>query len=347
MGQGRGRFRPEKLADFFEAAYDLDADDEIWLANVLQSARAVWGRGGPAHGFIYDASDVRAFRMQTLNMIDFPDAGIPVFQAAVPLITPGYVARSFRSLLAHGSCRTFSAPELDPFFEGMGRLGTGDFMGINGLDPQGLGVLLAFWLAPPYVARDGEMAIYRRLAHHLGTAHRCRRRLRAVQPHRAKLDVVDGAEAILDARRRVVHAEGPAQEKRARAELVETVRARELALRATARAPEGLQQWPPLTSARWTLVDSFERGGARYVVARENQAPVDGLGSLTDRERQVVAYLAIGQSTKETAYALGISDVTVRILIRRASAKLGVHSRKALLAHREVRRLGATGGSEA
>jgi DNA-binding CsgD family transcriptional regulator len=90
-------------------------------------------------------------------------------------------------------------------------------------------------------------------------------------------------------------------------------------------------------AARWTLVDSFERNGVRYVVAREDRSP--GLGSLTDRERQVVDCLAAGQSTKESAYALGISDVTVRVLLARAAAKLGVRSRAALLAHDEVRRM--------
>jgi DNA-binding CsgD family transcriptional regulator len=66
---------------------------------------------------------------------------------------------------------------------------------------------------------------------------------------------------------------------------------------------------------------------------------VAGLVSLSDRERQVVVYLAIGQSTKETAYALGISPITVRVLIARAAAKLGMRSRSGLLEHPEVRRL--------
>ena len=50
----------------------------------------------------------------------------------------------------------------------------------------------------------------------------------------------------------------------------------------------------------------------------------------------------MGQSTKEAAYALGIADVTVRVLIRRAATKLGVRSRDSLLAHHEVRQLTAT-----
>jgi DNA-binding NarL/FixJ family response regulator len=60
---------------------------------------------------------------------------------------------------------------------------------------------------------------------------------------------------------------------------------------------------------------------------------VKGLSSLTPEmlTRQIVASAATGQSTKEIAYELGISHGTVRVLLARACARLGVASRKALL----------------
>ena len=137
----------------------------------------------------------------------------------------------------------------------------------------------------------------------------------------------------------VVHATGPAKTKTAREDIIGAAIARDRARTAAADPGERLRRWRPLTRARWTLVDSFERSGARYIVARENQSRFEGLESLTDRERQAVVYLAVGQSTKETAYALGISDVTVRVLLARAATKLGVRSRAELLAHDEVRPL--------
>jgi DNA-binding CsgD family transcriptional regulator len=99
----------------------------------------------------------------------------------------------------------------------------------------------------------------------------------------------------------------------------------------------GLVRWRPPTRACWTLVDSFELDGARYVVARENHVPLRGFEALTERELEAVTYLALGQSTKETAYALGITDVTVRVLLARAATKLGVRSRRELVAHEQVR----------
>ena len=56
-----------------------------------------------------------------------------------------------------------------------------------------------------------------------------------------------------------------------------------------------------------------------------------GLARLTERERQVVAFLALGRSTKEIAYVLGISDSTTRVLLGRAAARLGVRSRDELV----------------
>ncbi len=123
------------------------------------------------------------------------------------------------------------------------------------------------------------------------------------------------------------------------AAFADTAIARERAQSSNGDAVESSLTWPRLTRARWTLVDSFEASGSRYIVAREDQAVARGLDALTDRERQVVAYLALGQSTKETAYALGITDVTVRVLLGRAATKLGVRSRRELLAHELVRTL--------
>ncbi|MES1208056.1 MAG: LuxR C-terminal-related transcriptional regulator, partial [Pseudomonadota bacterium] len=124
-------------------------------------------------------------------------------------------------------------------------------------------------------------------------------------------------------------------------ELVATASAREQAKRAS---PEALARWHALTRARWTLVDSFERDGKRHIVARENQPSIRGLSQMTDRERQVVAHVALGLSVKETAYALGIAYSTVRVLLRRAALKLGVGSRAGLLAHPDVIPLRSGGG---
>jgi DNA-binding CsgD family transcriptional regulator len=335
---------PEKVGDFLEAAYELEADDQTWLVNVMETARAVWGRPGPAHGAVYDASDVSAFRVEAAYMVGFSDEAAELVMDAVRLFTPALVARTLRSLLVKRA-RKENSPEMLPMHEAMDAYGYPDHLGINGLEPDGFGVFMGLWWRDPTDLPGGELELLRRMAHHLGAARRCRRRLRGSQLDRPKLDATEGAEAILDAKKRIVHATGPAREKDAQGELVETAIARDRVRTSRGDAVESLRGWRPLTRARWTLVDSFETNGARYVVARENQAVVRGLDTLTDRERQVVAYLALGQSTKETAYALGISDVTVRVLLARAATKLGVRSRRELLAHDQVQALRPPGTS--
>ena len=56
-----------------------------------------------------------------------------------------------------------------------------------------------------------------------------------------------------------------------------------------------------------------------------------GPASLSDRERQVTALAASGRHNKLIAYELGLSPATVRVLMARAAAKLGVASRDELV----------------
>jgi DNA-binding CsgD family transcriptional regulator len=320
---------PEKVADFLEAAYDLTADDETWLGGVMNAARAMCDGAAASHGAIYDASDVAALRAETLALGGLPEAAAAQIRAGVGLLSPSFVARVFRSLLA----------EMRPLFAGMAEHGLVDAVNLNGLDPSGRGAFLVLWARRPLAVSQSERDLLRRLAHHLGAAHRVRRLLRESQPDRRAPEPIDGAEAILDADNRIVHAVGPARSQAARDDLVASAVARAGFRSSRTEAGERLRGWRPLTRARWTLVDSVGPDGARHVVARDNRSHVAGLVALSDRERQVVAYLVLGQSTKETAYALGLSDITVRVLLARSAAALGVRSRDELLALDEVRQI--------
>jgi DNA-binding NarL/FixJ family response regulator len=146
------------------------------------------------------------------------------------------------------------------------------------------------------------------------------------------------AEAILDTDGRFVHAQGAAAGKAAR-ERIRTAAESIAAVRARGSRSGGatLDSWRPLVGARWTLVDSFEEDGRHYVVARENQSRAQTLDMLTDRERQVVLQAALGFSNKEIAYALGVSDSTVRVLMARAARRIGVRTRAELLSHALLR----------
>ena len=331
------RFDSEQIAGFLEAVYQLETDDQAWLVDTMRAARAVSNRGETMHGAIYDASDVAALRIETIHAMDVPDGGLDWLVDSVKWMTPQFVATTFRSQLVD-TASALAGPEWRQILRGLHDFGFADSLNINGLDPQGIGAFFVIWRRDDDPIPAAERTLYRRMAHHLAAAYRFRRRLSAEQ-YGTSGDLVEGAEAVLDSRGHVVHAVGPATPRAVQSELLETAKVRDLARTAKVQGAEGIGRWPPLTSARWTLVDVFERNGQRYIVARENQATVRGLSLLTDRERQVVAYLAIGQSTKETAYALGVSDVTVRVLLRRAVSKLGLRTRSELFAHPDVQRL--------
>ncbi|WP_049559701.1 response regulator [Nonomuraea sp. SBT364] len=66
---------------------------------------------------------------------------------------------------------------------------------------------------------------------------------------------------------------------------------------------------------------------------RPGAAPVEGLGSLTPRERELVAWVATGMSNEEIAGELVISPDTVRTHVSRAMVKLRARDRAQLVVY--------------
>ena len=97
---------------------------------------------------------------------------------------------------------------------------------------------------------------------------------------------------------------------------------------------EAVDEWKGLIAARWTLLEVSETDGRRYLVARQDRPRTQGPNGLTKREQEVVSFAAMGQHNKLIAYNLGISHSTVRVLIARATRKLGATSRDELVRRR-------------
>jgi DNA-binding NarL/FixJ family response regulator len=95
-------------------------------------------------------------------------------------------------------------------------------------------------------------------------------------------------------------------------------------------AEEAVAVWRALVAGRWTLVDHFDADGRRYLVARRSEPEpvlVTGLARLTPREREIVAFVALGHTNKLIAYELGLAPTTVATHLASASAKLGATTR--------------------
>jgi DNA-binding CsgD family transcriptional regulator len=89
---------------------------------------------------------------------------------------------------------------------------------------------------------------------------------------------------------------------------------------------EALDLWQGLVAGRWSLFDRFDTDGRRFLIARKNDPDVTDPRALTLRERQVLAYAAMGHSLKLIAYSLGISLSSVSTNRRTAMRKLGLRT---------------------
>jgi DNA-binding CsgD family transcriptional regulator len=165
-----------------------------------------------------------------------------------------------------------------------------------------------------------ERVAWCRIAAHISAASRLRRALPAATP-----DVADGADAVLSPSGAIAHAEAPAQDRGARDSLRSAARAIDRARsKARTNEDEALELWQGLVAGRWSLVDRFDTDGRRYLVARKNDPEVRDPRALTLRERQVLAYAAMGHPLKLIAYSLGLSLSTVSVNRRTAMRKLGL-----------------------
>lgn len=71
---------------------------------------------------------------------------------------------------------------------------------------------------------------------------------------------------------------------------------------------------------------ALEKASARSTGQRAAETARAALATLTQREREVMALLATGNTSKEIGRALGISDRTVEVHRARVMEKMGAHS---------------------
>jgi DNA-binding CsgD family transcriptional regulator len=348
---GRKSLDRGQLVAVLEAFYALDRPDDEWLYESLLALSRVAGRAHDYTAFFYDASDVEHPKVGSPCRLEpLPPELVGVWGVFQSTLTPAFARATFRSLFV-GSGRKSALDFMGPILAERERNGHGDIFYLNALDPSGIGCVLLFSARQPnFTLQPNDKALLERMANHLAAACRCRRRLAGTlggfgEGVRTERPATDSAEAIVDAGGRVVHAEGAARHEAAREQIRVAAAAIDSARHRSRRSDggEALEAWHPLTGARWTLVDWFESDGRRYVVARENQAEAPDLAAFTDRERQVIVHAALGQTNKEIGYMLGISDSTVRVLMARAARRLGVKTRRELLAHPTLRSLGQKG----
>jgi DNA-binding CsgD family transcriptional regulator len=88
----------------------------------------------------------------------------------------------------------------------------------------------------------------------------------------------------------------------------------------------------PAVSAKWTVLETFDSDGTRYIVAREDRPRPKSLADIPAAERSVLECAMRGLATKEIAHVLAISDATVRVLLMRSARRCRLLGRRDLIA---------------
>lgn len=316
------------LISVVEAAYAIDQPEEGWLRGMLSAARGTMDDGLGVMAFTYDASNPAAFHFNTFLVEGAPEGIEALARQGIPAADPDYIRRSFLALPC-GTASDTPGWRAQPRVDDVVATEVQDMLAINGMNPGGLGCVVAAFLSKPTKLGSRRRKILEKISCHMAAGYRLRLAL-AGNPQ-----VAGAAEAVLDHDGRIHHAQGDAQSRASRDRLTESALSmRRARRRLRESSPEqAVEEWKGLIAARWTLVDVCEADGRRVLVARENEPRGRGAVALTDRERQVVALAALGQHNKLIGYNLGISHSTVRVLIARASAKLGLRSRTELINH--------------
>ncbi|CAN5136421.1 hypothetical protein BH09MYX1_BH09MYX1_60140 [soil metagenome] len=313
------------LVGILEAAYRLDGDEGTWLARVVdRAARAGLDRGLGACGMFYDlTSGVRVWNTIARGT---PDGAVDALRALEGAATP---ADAKRFLVEGATCSTMSArlgmgakiaahPAHRAF---LAPLGIADFLGVGATEPSGSGCLIGAPIHEVTSVRRDDARSWTRVAAHVAAGLRLRRGRRAM-------------EAVLTPSGKVEHAEDAAKDSLAA--LGEGARAVGHAMSSTPLgdgSSRAIESWRALTGGRWSLVDQFDHDGKRYIVAYKNspESPGAALPSLTEREGQVLGYLAQGHSNKLIGYELGLAPSTVAMHLGTAAGKLGTTTRVALV----------------
>jgi DNA-binding CsgD family transcriptional regulator len=307
-----------------EAAYAIDRSADAWLEGLLAAVRPALDAGTGIVAYFYDVS---ARPIQPWGFVGQYAMSEEEIVATLQSADSDYVDNSYL-VLPFGAASEVPGFDRQPSFPRyMHRYGIYDAVAINALDATGIGCWIGALLPHLRTIRPAEREIWTRVSAHVAAALRLRRRLDGANL-RATPDQY--ADAIVSRRGAIEHLRHLSGLEASRAALAGAARAIERAkgrLRTTDPG-QALVSWKALVRARWSLIDQFETGGRRYLLACSNDPASHGPDLLTVRERQVAAHVVLGHSNKEIAYELGLSASTVRVHLARAAQKLGVSTRR-------------------
>jgi DNA-binding CsgD family transcriptional regulator len=308
------------MIDVIETVYQLDGDEHAWLQRVAGVLAPWMADGLGLHAYTYDLTPASVrFQTSVHHRPAFASESVTglLSDPGIPLAGDLTCADLWRQPCFQALSKVMPSG----VHPAASMLGMRDLHALNAIDASGIGVFVGAPLSVQRVVSARERRVWMRMTSHLSTALRLLRRIDSTPT------------AVLSPTGAIEHAEDDARLAPHRDALRDAVARIEYArgLRHDDDPEQATRLWRPLVREQYTLVDRFEAGGRRYIVAFDNR-PDPSLDLLTDREREVLAAVADNQSSKHVAYALGLSDSTVRVLLARSAKRLGLGSREALVA---------------
>jgi DNA-binding CsgD family transcriptional regulator len=314
------------VLSIIEAAYAESADAEEWLGGALAAMHAQLNQGGGvlARRFHVRRDSLWQGAAQAIGVAPEEVAATDRAAAWLNDLPPAQAMAVARQMfpLAPVAARLSQLidPSVMPHLVANYERPVTDSLGVIAADPSGHGcVFFRIEDKPDPVSRRAT-ALWERIAAHLVTGYRLARERQAkaeavLDPggkvlHREKEVTRDDASTLSDAAKEIDRARG-------RLRRVDPQRA--------------LTLWKGLVSGRWSLVDEFDHDGRRFVVAKRNAITTRAWSALSEREAQILAYLAEGQAPKLIAYQLGLSTAAVAAALSRIMRKLSVSSRFELI----------------
>lgn len=321
------------LLEIVESAYQVDLPDQEWLKGLTETARPHLDEGFGLATFEFYRPEGGDPQIVDRCYLGIPEGLAQVYPEIFATMAPAIRKRPFEL----GPCVTGSQlmgmrdefrdqPHMKKYLHAFGAY---DTLWVTAAEPSGRGCGFHAGRSKIAWATASQVAKWGRVAAHVSTAVRLRRRLMALRSQ----DIEPPPDAVLDPNGKVHDASGDAKEDAVIARLRHAVVELERIRGPTRRLEpdKALAGWKGLVAGRWSLLDRIEHDGRRYIVARENVPSAAGPKQLTAREKQVLQCAKLGHHNKLIAYELGIADSTVRVLITRAAHKLGVRGREDLL----------------
>ncbi|MGA9601755.1 MAG: LuxR C-terminal-related transcriptional regulator [Methylocystis sp.] len=317
-----------KKADWIslvEAGYYLEGDDQQWIDQVFDRAKALLDPAGIPDAWTYSVTPT-TFALGVGRSSPASNAVREKVHEAIP-------APAIDVLYRNGWVVATGSEHISPLVPNqLGFVRTitniighdvSDVWGVKCSSGAGSGVIFAVALGECRNSTAKERKLWSQVAAHLGAGLRLRKLAQELS-----LDA-SFVEAVFDPRAYLHDARGEAVDTKAREALRRAVRRIEQSRTTTGddNPDAALDNWEGLVDGRWSLIDHFDTDGKRFVVAIKNDPAHPDPRGLTQGERQIADYIGAGYATKQIAYALGVSNAAVTNAAARIQDKLCLSSR--------------------